>query len=93
MIICNPQSFDVSWGLLVTLEQYMYRLLRVTVKIHSMIESTSWYEFNDILCHLKELIHNIKAYATYNQITWQITYPDNLLHIKLMMYPESYWLL
>ena len=58
-----------------------------------MIESTSWYEFNDILCHLKELIHNIKAYATYNQITWQITYPDNLLHIKLMMYPESYWLL
>ena len=35
-----------------------------------MIESTSWYEFIDILRHLKELIHNIKAYATYNQITW-----------------------
>ena len=39
-----------------------------------MIESTSWYEFIDILRHLKELIHNIKAYATYNQITNNISW-------------------
>ena len=63
----------------------------VTVERHSILESTMWYEPSGVLCHLKELIYNIMACATYSQINQQKIFPENLQHIILMMYLESYY--
>ena len=63
-----------------------------TIERHSILESTMWYEPSDVLCHLKEVIYNIMACATYSQINQQEIFPENLQHMILMMYLESYWL-
>ena len=77
-LICSTQS---CWCILRVTGHFT-----VTVKIQSMIQSTSWYESTEALCHFKERINYIKACATYSQINWQMTYADNLQNIILMMF-------
>ena len=81
-MICKTQSWWCTTG-----------CYTVTVKRHSKLESTMWYEPTDVLWHLKELIYNIMTCETYSQINRQKIFHENVQHIILMMYLESYWLL
>ena len=84
LIICNTQSW---WCIL-----WVTGYFTVTVTVHPVIESAPWNESAEVLCHLKKRVHDIKACATYSQIDQQMIFTENLQHIILAMYLESYWL-
>ena len=68
----------------------------VTVKIQWLVESSSWYGYADVLCHVKELIRDminrLKPSTAFSQINWPKSFLDDLQHTISMMYIESYWL-
>ena len=62
-----------------------------------MVEGNPWYQYTEVMCHLKQLIRDItnqlKPIATFKQINWPRSFLDDLQYTISLMYIESYWLL
>ena len=91
-----------AWIQMISNSQSSWCILRitgnsiVTVKIQWLVEGSSWYDYADVLCHVKELIRDminrLKPSTAFSQINWPKSFLDDLQHTINMMYIESYWL-